>query len=159
MKMLFLVVLASLALISGCAHNLSATSLAQADRSISFADLRANPEAYRGKFVILGGVVADMNPTLQGMQLEIVQYNLDGRETPDEASGSNGRFQAVVPESLVTPMCKSGMLVSLAGEVVGRNVQVMQGKEYVYPLIAVKELRIISVADESTFRSWVPNAQ
>ncbi len=156
MKKLLIMMLPLLLLAGGCAHNLSKRSLALADRTITFGKLRENPDAYRGKFVILGGVINTISHTPQGTQLEVAQYSLDGREMPDEASSSGGRFLAMAPEQLTASVCRTGLLVSMAGEVMGKKVLLREGEEDVYPVIAIKELRIVRTPDEDFFRSWIP---
>lgn len=157
MKKLPIMILPLLLLVGGCTHNLSKGSLALADRTITFVKLRENPDAYNGKFILLGGVIKVITHTPQGTQLEVVQYGLDGREMPDEASGSGGRFLAMVPERLGESVCRTGLLVSMAGEVSGKKVQLRDGEEYLYPVIAIKELRIVRTPDEDFFRTWVPD--
>ena len=161
MKRFFAGSLLVLLALCGCARNLiSDTSLAQADRSISFNDLLKNPDVYRGKTVILGGGIAGTTKLDDGMQIELIQYNLDARQMPVEASGSEGRFLALLPESLNKTinisLCKRGMLVSLAGEVLGKKVLPLKGADYTYPVIRISELRIIKGVDEGTLRRWEP---
>ena len=161
MKRFFAGSLFVLLALSGCARNLiSDASLAQADRSISFNDLLKNPDAYRGKTVILGGGIAGVTSADHDTQIEVIQYNLDARQMPVEASGSGGRFLAFLPESLIKTMdisrCKRGMLVSLAGEVTGKKVLPLKGADYTYPVIIASEIRIIKAVDEETLRTWEP---
>ena len=162
MKGFFAASLFVLFALSGCAHNLiSDASLAQADRSISFNDLLKNPDAYRGKTVILGGGIAGVTSVDGGMQIEVIQYNLDARQMPVEVSGSGGRFLAFLPESLNKTInisrCKRGMLVSLAGEVTGKKVLPLKGADYTYPVITISEISIIKAVDEDTLRTWEPS--
>jgi outer membrane lipoprotein len=154
-KLLFLVLPVAI-LVSGCAHVISPQSLALADRSITFSMLQENPDAYRGKYVLLGGTVAEMTQTGEGIQLEVKQYDLDSRETPDITAGPGGRFLALTSVSPDATACKPGALVSMVGEVRGKKVQPLKGEDYTYPLIAIKELKIIPPPDENTFRTWVP---
>ena len=156
MKKLLIMMLPLLLIAGGCAHNLSERSLALADRTITFGKLRENPDAYRGRFVVLGGVIKTISHTSQGIQLEVEQYGLDSREMPDQASGSGGRFLAMASEKLTEPVCGLGAPVSMAGEVVGKKVLFREGEEYVYPVIAIKELRIVRAPDEDFFRTWIP---
>ncbi len=156
MKKLSIMMFALLLLVGGCAHRLSERSLELADRTITFGKLRENPDAYRGKFVILGGVIKAISHTPQGTQLEVDQFGLDSRETPDQASGSGGRFLAIAPEQLTRSVCGPGLSVSMAGEIVGKRVLIRGGEEYVYPLVAIRELRIIRTPDEDFFRTWMP---
>ena len=157
MKKLPIMILPLLLLVGGCAHNLSKNSLALADRTITFGKLQANPDDYRGKFIILGGVIKAITHTSQGTQLEVVQYGLDGREMPDIVSGSDGLFLAMAPEHLNESVCMTGLLVSMAGKVVGGKVLLREGEEYLYPVIAIKELRIVRTPDNDFFRTWIPN--
>ncbi len=156
MRKLFIILIPMLLLVAGCAHNLSSRALAMADRTITFAKLRAEPDAYRGKFVILGGVIKAISQIPQGTQIEVEQYPLDGREMPDETAVSGGRFLAMVPEKLASSVCGTDLLVSMAGEVVGKKVLFREGEEYVYPVIAIKELRIVRTPDKDFFRTWLP---
>lgn len=156
MRKLFIVILPLLLLAGGCAHNLSKRALALADRTITFDKLKENPDAYRGKFVILGGVIKAISQTPHGTRLEVEQYRLDGREMPDEASGSGGRFLAIVPEKLAESICGTGLLVSMAGHVMGKKTVAIEGEEHSYPVIAVRELRIIRPPNQDFFRTWIP---
>ena len=156
MRKLFFFLLPLALLAVGCAHNLSDKSRDMADRSVTFSMLRENPDAYRGKFVMLGGTIADVSQTPEGVQLEIVQHDLDGRERPDEATASAGRFMAITDKSLDLAKCRKDRLVSLAGEVTGKKVGQVQGAEYVYPVIAVKELHLFKAGDEDNFHVWFP---
>ncbi len=156
MRKSFIIMLPLLLLLGGCAHNLSKRALALADRTITFDKLKENPDAYRGKIVILGGVIKTITQTPQGTELEVEQYRLDGREMPDEASGSGGRFLAIVPEKLAKSICGTGLLVSMAGEVAGKKAMVIEGEEFSYPEVAVRELRIIRPPNQDFFRTWLP---
>src|SRR6266487_5530289 len=157
-KKLLVLALPLLLLVAGCAHNISQQSLAMADRTITFSKLQENPDAYRGKFVVLGGLVVGATRSQGGTEYEVLQYNLDSRETPDETSASGGRFLADVPDSLKIAPCKKGTLVSMAGEVTGKLVEPLKGVDYTYPVIAVKELHIVRVPDDDFFRTWNPYA-
>ncbi len=53
-------------------------------------------------------------------------------------------------------ICGTDLLVSMAGEVVGKKVLIREGEEYVYPVIAIKELRIVRTPDKDFFRTWLP---
>jgi outer membrane lipoprotein len=156
MRKLFFLLLPLALLAAGCAHNLSDKSRALADPGVTFSMLRENPDAYRGKFVLLGGTIADASLTAEGIQLEIVQHDLDSREAPDETSTSGGRFLAITDKSLDLAKCRKERLVSLAGEVAGKKVGQFQGAEYTYPVITVKELHLFKTGEEDSFHTWVP---
>lgn len=140
-----LVLLFPLLLLSGCAHIISEKSLALADRSITFGSLRTNPDAYKGKFVILGGLVTGIKRVPEGFQLEVVEYRLDSEEMPDTSANSGGRFLVILPPDVGPATFKPGMLVSMGGEVVGKAVKPLEGVEYTYPVLVVKEIHILGI--------------
>ena len=129
--------------LAGCTHIISDTSLGRADRSIEFGALRKDPDAFRGKFVILGGLVTGVRQTGEGVQLEVVEQPLDSEEMPDASAGSGGRFLVNLPPDVGYATFKPGVLVTMAGEVVGKAVKPLDNVEYTYPVIVVKEIHII----------------
>jgi outer membrane lipoprotein len=136
--------------LTGCAHLISDQSLALVDRSVTFDRLRENPDAFRGRFVLLGGSVASLAANREGSQLEVEQHALDDREVPKAASGSGGHFLATTPYRLDPADYPSGTLVSMVGEVTGTRVE----RDYRYPVIAVREIRAIAPPAEETYRTW-----
>lgn len=156
MNKLLILVLPVVFLISGCAHTISQQSLALVDRSVTFGMLLENPDAYRGKYVLLGGAVAEMTKTAEGTQLEVKQYDLDDREMPDLTAGPGGRFMAITSATPSATACKPGTLVTMVGEVRGKKVQPLKGEDYTYPVIVVKELKFPPPPGEDVFRTWTP---
>ncbi len=145
-----------LLLASGCAHTISKQSRALVDRTVTFGMLQENPDAYRGKYVMLGGTVAGMAQTGEGTQLEVKQYDLDSQEMPDLAAGPGGRFMAIAPASSDAAACRPGTLVTMVGEVSGKKVLPLKGEEYTYPVIVVREVKIPPRPGEDPFRTWTP---
>jgi outer membrane lipoprotein len=135
--------LSLLLFLTGCTHIISEKSLERADPTVTFGKLRENPDDYRGKFVILGGAIVGVTHTREGRQLEVVQYPLDSTEMPDTTSDSEGRFLVILPHERGYVAFNPGMLVTMAGEVVGKVVKPLAGAEYVYPAIVVREIHII----------------
>jgi outer membrane lipoprotein len=130
--------------LAGCTHIISDASLGRADRSIEFGALRKAPDDFRGKFVILGGLVTAVRQTGEGVQLEVVEYPLDIEEMPDSSAGSGGRFLVNLPPDVGYATFKPGVLVTMAGEVVGTAVKPLDNVAYTYPVLVVKEIHIIA---------------
>jgi outer membrane lipoprotein len=145
-----------LLLVTGCVHNISKNSWARVDPTITFDMLMKNPAAYHGKFVVFGGIIAATQNIAEGTRIEIVQYDLDSRELPDKTTGSRGHFMAITPESISSTMCRSGRLITIVGEVESKEVIPLQGVDYSYPVINVKELHLFKLPDEESFGVWVP---
>lgn len=136
-------ILALVVLIAGCTHIISEQSLAKADHTITFRALQENPDANRGKLVILGGTITAVTPTNEGVRLEVMQYRLDGTEMPDTASESAGRFLVSLPPKQGYETLRPGTLVTMAGEVRGKVVKPLSGVDYTYPFIAAQEIHVV----------------
>jgi outer membrane lipoprotein len=126
-----------LLLIAGCTHIISAKSRERADRSVKFGEVRRDPDAYRGKFIILGGVVTEIRQNKVGVQLEVLEYQLDSEEMPNISAQSGGPFLVDLPPNVAYATFKRGMMVTMAGEVEGKDVA------YTYPVLVVREIHII----------------
>jgi outer membrane lipoprotein len=141
MKKLFLLVLLGLFL-SGCAHAISEESLRLVDKQISFAQLRQNPDVYIGKYVLLGGSVATAENTEKGSEIEVLQTTLDCFDIPKDTYYSEGRFIATIATFVDPLVYKQGRKITLVGEVTGKQVRAINKVEYMYPVVAVKELHL-----------------
>ena len=140
--------LSTLALVTGgCAHWVGEQSRLAADRSLTFTRLREDPDAYRGKLVLVGGIVVTVTRSQEGAILDVEEHRLDSRELPDQVVPSRGRFLATTAEHLDPAQFKPGALVTMMGEVKGKRVQTTQGGEYSYPLIAVREIHAIELPE------------
>ena len=81
MRMSLILTLSLLLLcLAGCTHIISDKSLERADRSVRFGELQHDPDAFRGKFVILGGLVTGIKQNKEGVQLEVIEYPLENVE-------------------------------------------------------------------------------
>lgn len=132
-----------LSLLTGCAHVIGKESLALVDREISFRMLNEHPGAYEGKYVLLGGIIAGVRNEASGGEMEIVQYALDSRGRPEGSESSGGRFLAQSNGFLDPLVYPVGIRVSLVGRVTGRKVLPLNGVEYAYPVVSIREIRLL----------------
>lgn len=149
-------VFALAAILGGCAHVMSESGLALADRSITYADIRKNPEALAGKNVLVGGIIAGTRSSGDVMQLEVAQLDLLSSGVPDESAYSAGRFLVVSGELLDPLFYRPGSLVTIIGEIKGQKIQKLEGADYRYPLISAKEIRLFQAPDISLDRPKNP---
>lgn len=156
MKSLVLGIITMAAVLGGCAHVMSDAGLALADRSVSYADIRKNPEALAGRNVLVGGVIAGISSSGDVMQLEVAQFELLSNGVPDEFSTSAGRFLVVSGELLDPLFYRPGLLVTVIGEIKGQKTQKLEGVDYRYPLVSARELRLFRATDLSTGRTANP---
>lgn len=130
-------------LCAGCAtHVISDESLRLVDRSLSFDQLKENPDRYVGSYALLGGVIASVSNNKQMGQLEIVQFQLDRDNMPVESYRSGGRFLSQTDGFLDPYVYKTGRLVTIVGEVKGHKTMRLDQVEYDYPIIAVREIHL-----------------
>ncbi len=135
---------AVLFVMSGCTtHVISEEARRQADPTVSFRALLENPDANRGKLVMLGGMVTAVTADSDRVQLEVMQYGLDNTDSPDTASGSAGRFLVNLPPKQGYETFRPGTLVTMVGEVTGTVVKPLSGFDYTYPLLAAKEIHAV----------------
>ncbi len=143
MRILCVLLIPLLFLVAGCTHIISDASRDRADRSLEFDELRKAPDAFRGKFILLGGMVTGVQKVGDRVQLEVMEYPLDSEELPDVSSASGGRFLVVLPSDVGYATFKPGIVVTMAGEVVGKAVKPLDNVSYSYPVLVVKEIHIV----------------
>ena len=128
----------------------------QVDKSVTFNQVVADPGAYKGKLVVLGGEVLTAKGTKGGTQLEILQLPLDNGQRPEPMrTESHGRFLAFNREFLDPAKFVDGTPVTLVGEITGASVQRLDEVEYRYPTVEIKHLHVWDPDDQ--LPPWRPS--
>jgi outer membrane lipoprotein len=72
----------------------------------------------------------------------VIQNPIDryGEITDNDVTG--GRFIILTSQRLDTLIFKQGRLVTFAGKLIGTRKQLLEGREYLYPLFAAEELHL-----------------
>lgn len=136
------------AFLSGCAHVISSESRNLVDPSITFSKLRAAPDSYKGKYVMVGGVIASLKNEKDFSKLLIVQSSLDSFGVPGDADASSeGRFMALSRNFLDPMIFKSGRRVTVVGQVEGQEVLPLGDISYAYPVLIVREIYLVPKAE------------
>lgn len=131
-----------LAIIPACAPAISKQVRQQVDQSLSFPVLASEPDQYKGKIVILGGIIAQTTPKPGQTELEIVQKPLDSLGEPQVTDTSGGRF-LVIAESFLDPLIyRKDRRITVAGEVTGSEVRKLEELEYRYPVLKSLEMKL-----------------
>ena len=113
------------------------------DRTVSFRDLLASPESYKGRLLVLGCEVLNAKRLRDNTQIELLQLPLKGGEEPSrDRQQSQGRFFALQQEFLDPATMAQGMRVTIVGEVSGAKTDRLDDVEYRYPTLIVKHLHI-----------------
>ena len=129
-------------LLQGCSYAISSSATRNADRTLTFQQLQADPSLYKGKTVILGGVMAGTRTTKTGTTIEIIQKELDYWGKPRRTVRSGGRF-LVFTSSLLDPLVYSaGRELTVAAEVTGREEKGLGEAGIPYPLLHAVEMKL-----------------
>ena len=113
------------------------------DRTVSFRDVQALPESYKGRVLVLGGEVLNAKRLRDNTQIELLQLPLeDGEEPSRDRQQSQGRFFALQQEFLDPATMIKGTRVTIVGEVSGAKTDRLDDVEYRYPTLIVKHLHV-----------------
>jgi outer membrane lipoprotein len=133
----FLLSSLALFLISGCAYPISEKWRQQAKEDLTFIQVVRNPEAYIGNIVIWGGIILEVSNPSNGAEIRILQGPLDSDEYPQEEI-TYGRFIAKASTFLDPVIYSKGRKITVAGEVIGKEVVPSGGMLLTYPVVSMK---------------------
>jgi outer membrane lipoprotein len=138
----------------GCASQLVPAEMeSRIARDLSFESLKASPENYKGRLVVLGGKVLNAKGLKEATQIEVLQLPLDRSDGPvTTLTESKGRFLAYSTEFLDPATLPAGTLVSMIAEVIGSKTQPLDEVEYTYPTVKISTLKVW--AEERYVRPW-----
>jgi outer membrane lipoprotein len=144
------VLFALMLLFHGCAYAVSRDLAARADKTITFEMLQAEPDAFTGKLLILGGTLSHITSTKEGVLLEVVQKPLDYWGRPKRTDRTGGRFLVRSAKRLDAMIFAPGRDITVAAEVEGTRGKALGDLEYSYPVVVLRELKLW----EREYPSW-----
>jgi len=127
----------------GCAHVVSKELRNKAYGEPPASVLFKDPDAFKGRTVILGGVIVSSTNTKEGTYIEVLQKPLDYRGRPEDTDASHGRFIIFSEGYLETAIYSQGREITVAGEVIGKELHPLGEIQYPYPLLKSKELYLL----------------
>lgn len=140
---LWSILLSSICLITiGCQHTISDSLRQQAEPVVSFQALRADPDAFKGRTIILGGNILKTQNTQQQTSIEILQKPLDRFEAPLITDQTAGRFIARCDQYLDPAIYDQGRQITVAGTILGSYAGQVGEADYLYPLISCVEMHL-----------------
>ena len=134
--------LVPLFLLGGCASVVPRELRKEVDRSISFEEIKMNPDAYLGRMVLLGGEIIETENLPDETQLEMLQKPLGDEDMPVDTGGSEGRFLISYAGYLDPAVYSGGRYVTAVGEVLGSKSLKIGEAEYQAPIISGKFLHL-----------------
>jgi len=151
---------ALLASVSGCGSSpdvIPESLQPQIDKTVTFNQVIADPGAYKGKLVVLGGEVLKAKGTKGGTQLEVLELPLDNGQRPEPLrTASHGRFLAFNREFLDPAQFVDGTPVTIVGEITGASIQHLDEVEYRYPTVEIKHLYVWDNSSDSYPSAYGP---
>jgi outer membrane lipoprotein len=129
-------------LLQGCSYAISPDVSRTADRTITFEQLQADPSSFKGKTVILGGLIAQVGHVKNGTLIEIVQKELDYWGRPLRTKRTGGRFIVHQSRALDDLVFAPDREITIAGEVTGTEEHSPDASAILYPLINAKEIKL-----------------
>lgn len=95
----------------------------EVDRNVRFAEVKDNPDAYRGQLMLAGGKVLSTTPLKDGTRITVLQRPLSSELVPQEDEESLGRFVAMdVDKQVIDPAAlEDNAFVTVVGEVMGSD--------------------------------------
>jgi outer membrane lipoprotein len=125
-----------------CAPVISKQALDEVDGSVGFVEILADPDAYRGRRVLLGGYVIETRNLPGKTLIMVLQSPLGYRKEPAAESSSKGRFIVSVPGFIDPAIYRPGRKLTVVGTISGKDVRPLGEVEYTYPIITKKEIYI-----------------
>ncbi len=118
-------------------------------RDVSLSEIKQNPETYKGKVFILGGIIVSTRVTEEGSLIEAIYLHADSRGYPED--GANGRYLALYPREngIMDPQIyRKGRRITLAAEFADTRQGKIDDAKYVYPLFVIRDFYLW---DEKTY--------
>lgn len=144
-----------LVILPGCAPVISKGLMNEAQK-MGFDEILRDPDAQKGKIVILSGIILDSKNTKEGTMLEILQTPAEPSGRPRDIDESKGRFMALYKGFLDVAVYRRGREVTVGGEVIGKKKLPLGEISYIYPLIQAKELHLWPVEKEERIYCYPP---
>ena len=114
------------------------------DSTVTFAQLKGSPLSYKGRVIVMGGMVLTAKPLKQdGTRIEILETPLDADYEPTgRLTDSRGRFLAFHKGFLDPATIPAGTRVTVVGEVSGSMTLQVDEIDYAYPTLDIASLTI-----------------
>lgn len=127
--------------LASCAPVLRKDYMEAGIRDVPLSEVKHNPESYRGKLFVLGGIIVNAKLTKEGSLVEAIHVQVDslGYLT----GGADGRYLALYPKesgTLDPQIFRKGRRITVAGEFVGTRQGKIDDAEYEYPLFYIKDI-------------------
>ena len=136
--------------LTGCQAWISEQVRSTADDETLFEEIFENPNSHKGKIIVLGGEVLQLQYQEQKTEVEFAEIPLYKGGHPALGFDPGQRFFVVFPHRLDPYLFKKGKVMTLAGRVVGTKT--VQGADY--PLFSYEDAYVWDKLREDRFPSF-----
>jgi outer membrane lipoprotein len=131
-----------LSAVSACAYPISRELREEARPDLTFSMVLKNPDAYIGSVVIWGGRIIEVHNHPGKTDVLVLETALEFGEKPEPAEYSRGRFIAQVSGFLDPAIYSPGRMITMAGEVTGKETKPLGDLKYTYPVIKGRQIHL-----------------
>jgi outer membrane lipoprotein len=110
------------------------------DPETSFNEVQRDPEGFRGRVVLWGGVIVETLNRANETLIKVRQTELDLEQRPKYPDRSQGRFIIQYNGFLDPAIYREGREITVAGEITGKEVLPLGNINYTYPVIKAQEI-------------------
>ncbi|OGP99782.1 MAG: hypothetical protein A2Z51_04960 [Deltaproteobacteria bacterium RBG_19FT_COMBO_52_11] len=135
----FIFVFSLIGWLTACAPVISKQALREADPALSFQELLRDPEAYRGRVILLGGRILKTTLKEGETWVEVLQQPLNWQQKPEDTDVSHGRFLVRFADFRDPAVYAAERKITILGEVQGKKVQPIKELDYTYPVLIPRE--------------------
>jgi outer membrane lipoprotein len=121
-------------LLTACMHPISEEAREQVVPQTTFAMVSENPSAFLDQQLLLGGVIVAAENIDEGTVLEIIEWRLNRWGEPAYLGDEVRRFLVKSKQSLDPTIYEPGVLVTLAGVVLGQETRLLDSLGESVPL-------------------------
>jgi outer membrane lipoprotein len=114
--------------------------MAEARTDVTFSQLRAETDRYKGQTVILGGHIIKVRNKIDETVILVLQSPLGSGQEPRPPDRSEGRFMLYCEGFLDPEIYAEGRTITVAGRVRGQTREAIGDEPYVYPTLEAREI-------------------
>ena len=129
-------------LVQACTYAISSDIARQADKTIPFSRIDADPALYKGTLVVLGGTIAKTVNIDKSTFIEVEHKELDRWGRPFSRTSPTGRFLVLHTGFLDPLVYARGRELTAAVVVEGISREGVDDMTNLYPVVISKELKL-----------------
>ncbi|MBI4772638.1 MAG: Slp family lipoprotein [Deltaproteobacteria bacterium] len=133
-----------------CAHGLSRDAKSLVDYDGTALDVQQSPKEFMGRVVLWGGRIIETRVLKERTDVYVLQQPLDLDDRPLSSDDYLGRFIVRSPELLDPAVFNKDLMVSVVGTLMDGEVSNIGEREYIYPVIEPKEVKVWEPKQDAT---------